>query len=313
VPFWLQLVYPFGTIDFFKLSTKFPKFGGEVSGSWGQNATRETRGVSVCTINRPPAASGYGAAGSKSFTFPPKFPKIGRQIYPRHSVKFHFLTLKSFPGTEVKLWFKFGENRTYSFWDTAFLVFFQNSGRRPSWISKIPFFMIFSRWGYRLGYSYQIWSISEKPFRCYCHICKFRLEGGGHLGFCKISFLTRKSSLGCRDEAPVQIWWQSVKQFLRYCVFGVFQNGGRRPSWISKISLFMTYSRFGYRMGYSCQILSISDKPFRCYCHICKFQLEPGGHLGFYKISFFTLKSHLGCPDEAPDEIWWQSDEWFWS
>jgi hypothetical protein len=53
-----------------------------------------------------------------------------------------------------------------------------------------------------------IWSISDFPFRCYCHICKFHSEAGGHLGFCKIWLLTQKSSSGWWDEAWVKIWWK---------------------------------------------------------------------------------------------------------
>ena len=132
-------------------------------------------------------------------------------------------------------------------------------------------------------HSCQTWSISDKPFQRYCHICKFQLEAGGHLGFFKISFLTPKSCPGCRDEPWVKIWWQSVKPFPSYCVFSVFQNGGRRPSWILKFKLLMKFSYWGSIENDSCQIWSISDKPFQRYCHICKFPSEAGGHLGFRK------------------------------
>ena len=44
---------------------------------------RAIRGATVCAKNRPPAASGYGAATSQSFAFPPKYPKIGTTDFPQ--------------------------------------------------------------------------------------------------------------------------------------------------------------------------------------------------------------------------------------
>ena len=39
---------------------------------------------------------------------------------------------------------------------------------------------------------------------------------GGHIGFCRITFLTPPVSRRCQDETPCQIWWESDKRFESY-------------------------------------------------------------------------------------------------
>jgi len=56
---------------------------------------------------------------------------------------------------------KFDDNRANGFGVIEFLVFFKNSGRRPSWISKLKILTIFSYCSCVVDDSCQIWSILD--------------------------------------------------------------------------------------------------------------------------------------------------------
>ena len=68
--------------------------------------------------------------------------------------KISFWPYNSLRGAEMKLELKLDDNWANGFRVIEFLVFFQNSGRRPSWISKFKMLTIFSYLGCVVDDSY---------------------------------------------------------------------------------------------------------------------------------------------------------------
>ena len=75
--------------------------------------------------------------------------------------KFYFWPQNHLWGAEMKLDLKLDDNQANGFGAIEFLVFFQNSSWRPSWISKFKIMMIFSYFRSAVDDSCQFWSISD--------------------------------------------------------------------------------------------------------------------------------------------------------
>jgi len=90
---------------------------------------------------------------------------------------------------------------------------------------------------------------------------------GGHLGFCKISFLTPESYRAYRDGARSTIWCQSDVYFRSYSTLYENPRWRRRPSCfqnfrILSISLvaaavLMLHTKFGEDRPFRSEIISI--------------------------------------------------------